>query len=145
MPFKAAQLKRKGKSLRLSGKAFRVFERDRLEGVQWKSGCFAQDAVGDWWLCLAVDLPIAQTAARDEAVGLDLGLKTAVTTSDGEKLEAGRFYRNIESKIALAQRRGHKRQAKRLHRTAARRRKNALHQFSRRMVHAAAAEPLRAP
>ena len=134
IPFKASQLKRKGKSLRLSGKAFRVFERDRLEGVQWKSGCFAQDAVGDWWLCVAVDVPVAQAEARDEAVGLDLGLKSVVTTSDGEKLEAARFYRNIESKIALAQRRGHKRQAKRLHRTAARRRKNALHQFSRRMV-----------
>jgi hypothetical protein len=24
-----------------------VFKRDRLEGVQWKSGCFAQDAVAD--------------------------------------------------------------------------------------------------
>ena len=134
VPFKAVQLKRKGKSLRLSGKAFRIFERARLEGVQWKSGCFAQDAVGDWWLCVAVDLPVAQAAARDEAVGLDLGLKTTVTTSDGERLEAGRFYRNIELKIALAQRRGHKRQAKRLHRTAARQRNNALHQFSRRMV-----------
>ena len=134
VPFKATQLKRKGKSLRLSGKAFRVFERDRLEGMQWKSGCFAQDAVGDWWLCVAVDVPVARAEARDGAVGLDLGLKTAVTTSDGEKLEVGRFYRNIESKIALTQRRGHKRQAKRLHRTAARRRKNALHQFSRRLV-----------
>jgi putative transposase len=134
VPFKATQLKRKGKSLRLSGKAFRVFERDRLEGVHWKSGCFAQDAVGDWWLCLAADLPITQAEARGEAVGLDLGLKAAATTSDGEKLEAGRFYRNIELKIALAQRRGHKRQAKRLHRTAARRRKDALHQFSRKII-----------
>ncbi len=134
VPFKAVQLKRKGKSLRLSGKAFRIFERDRLEGVQCKSGCFAQDAVEDWWLRVAVDVPVAQVEARSEAVGLDLGLKTVVTTSDGQKLEAGRFYRNIESKIALAQRRGHKRQAKRLHRTAARRRKNALHQFSRRLV-----------
>ena len=33
VPFKAEQLKRKGASLRFSGKAFRVFERDRLEGV----------------------------------------------------------------------------------------------------------------
>jgi putative transposase len=41
VPFKAVQLKRKGKSLRISGKAFRVFERDLLEGVRWKSGCFA--------------------------------------------------------------------------------------------------------
>jgi IS605 OrfB family transposase len=34
----------------------------------------------------------------------------------------------------MAQRRGHKRQAKRLHRAAARRRKDALHKFSRRIV-----------
>jgi putative transposase len=67
-------------------------------------------------------------------VGLDLGLKDTVATSDGEKLEAGCFYRHIEQKIATAQRRGHQRQAKRLHRTAARRRKDALHKFSRRIV-----------
>ena len=101
VPFKAAQLKRKGKSLRFTGKAFRVFE---------------------------------PRIPKNEEVGLDLGLKDTVATSDGEKLAAGRFYRNIEQKIARAQRRGHKRQAKRLHRTAARRRKDALHKFSTRIV-----------
>jgi IS605 OrfB family transposase len=101
VPFKAAQLKRKGKSLRFTGKAFRVFE---------------------------------PRIPKNEEVGLDLGLKDTVATSDGEKLAAGRFYRNIEQKIARAQRRGHKRQAKRLHRTAARRRKDALHKFSRKIV-----------
>ena len=44
IPFKAVQLKRNGKSLRFSGKAFRVFERELLEEATWKSGCFAQDA-----------------------------------------------------------------------------------------------------
>jgi len=38
--------------------------------------------------------------------------------------------------VNQAQRRGHKRQAKRLHRTAARRRKDALHKFSRKIVNA---------
>ena len=57
-----------------------------------------------------------------------------MATSDGEKLEGGRFYRHIEQEIAAAQRRGHRRQAKRLHRTAARRRKDALHKFSRQIV-----------
>jgi putative transposase len=69
-------------------------------------------------------------------VGIDLGLKDIAATSDGDKLEAGHFYRNIEQKIVSAQRRGHKRQAKRLHRTAARRRKDALHKFSRKIVNA---------
>src|SRR5581483_4588217 len=48
IPWKAASLKRRGKALRFCGKTFRVFEAHRLEGVKWKQGCFAQDAVGDW-------------------------------------------------------------------------------------------------
>jgi IS605 OrfB family transposase len=134
IPLKAVQIKRKGNSLRLSGKAFRVFERDLLDGVTWKSGCFTQDSVGDWFLCLPVAYPVVHSSAEKDVVGLDLGLKHTVATSDGEKLEAGLFYRNIEQKIAQAQRRGHKRQAKRLHRRAARRRRDALHKFSRRLV-----------
>jgi putative transposase len=134
IPFKAEQLKRKGNAVRFSGKTFRLFERDLLEGVTWKSGCFAQDSVGDWFLCLPVGYAVAQSSVSDEAVGLDLGLKNTVATSDGDKLEAGQFYRCIEQKIAQAQRRGHKRQAKRLHRRAARRRKDALHKFSRKIV-----------
>jgi hypothetical protein len=74
VPFKAAQLKRKGKFLRFSGKAFRVFERELLEGAIWKSGCFAQDSVGDWWLCLPVERETSQSVAPKEAVGIDLGL-----------------------------------------------------------------------
>jgi len=41
---KAAQLKRKGKSLRFSGKAFRVFERELIEGATWKSAKSVLDA-----------------------------------------------------------------------------------------------------
>ncbi len=87
-----------------------------------------------WWLCLPITQKVSQSVAPKEAVGLDLGLKDTVATSDGEKLEAGHFYRSIELKIADAQRRGHKRQARRLHRTAARRRKDALHKFSKKIV-----------
>ena len=134
IPFKAVQVKRKGRSLRFSGKAFRVFEQELLEGSRWKCGCFAQDSVGDWWLCIPVEQVVEPSVAPHEAVGLDLGLRDTVATSDGDKLEAGRFYRHIEMKIAQAQRRGHKRQAKRLHRAAARRRKEALHRFSRTII-----------
>ena len=63
VPFKAASLKRKGRAVRFCGKSFRVFEPERLEGVRWKQGCFAQDAVGDWWLCLPVNVQIEQSVA----------------------------------------------------------------------------------
>jgi putative transposase len=134
IPFKAVQLKRKGKALRFSGKTFRVFEQELLQDVRWRCGCFAQDSVGDWWLCLPIEQAMEQVPAPKESAGLDLGLKDTVATSDGEKLQTGHFYRDIEQKIACAQRRGHKRQAKRLHRTAARRRRDALHKFSRKIV-----------
>jgi IS605 OrfB family transposase len=94
----------------------------------------AEDSVGDGWLCLPVEHAVAQVPAPKAEAGLDLGLKDTAVTSDGARLEAGHFYRSIEQKIASAQRRGHKRQAKRLHRTAARRRRDALHRFSRTIV-----------
>lgn len=134
VPFKAINIKRHGKHLRFSGKALRVFESHRLDGVKWKQGCFAQDTLGDWWLCLPVEVPVEQNVAPKEAVGIDLGLKAIATTSDGDTLEAGRFYRDTEKKITQAQRRGHKRQAKRLHRKVKRQRADALHKFSRRIV-----------
>lgn len=134
IPFKSVNIKKNNKSLRFSGKVFRVFQQEKLDGVKWKQGCFAQDAVGDWWLCLPVEVKVEQNVAPRESVGIDLGLKSIATTSDGDTLEAGRFYRNTEQKIAQAQRRGHKRQAKRLHRKAARQRHDALHKFSRKIV-----------
>src|SRR6185312_14667335 len=39
VPFKAASLKRKGRTLRFCGKTFRLFERERLDGIGWKQGC----------------------------------------------------------------------------------------------------------
>jgi putative transposase len=134
VPFKVEQLKRRGKCLCFCGKSMRVFGQERLEAASWKAGCFSQDALGDWWLCLPVEHPIEFNVAPKELIGLDLGLRDTVATSDGQKLEAGYFYRRTEQKIAQAQRRGHKRQAKRLHRQAARRRKDALHRFSRKII-----------
>ena len=134
VPFKAASLKRKGVGLRFCGKTFRVFNREYLGELTWRDGCFAQDPVGDWWLCLPVTMHAQPTVARREAVGIDLGLKTIATTSDGETLEAGRWTQGSAGKLASAQRRGHKRQAKRIHRTLSRCRKDALHKFSRSLV-----------
>lgn len=134
VPFKAASLKRKGNALRFAGKKFRVFEAERLDSVKWQQGCFAQDACGDWWLCLPVKYQVEPCVAPRESVGIDLGLKTIATTSDGETLEAGRWTQRHADKLAMAQRRGHKKQAKRIHRKLSRCRKDALHKFSTRIV-----------
>ncbi|MGP1665389.1 MAG: RNA-guided endonuclease InsQ/TnpB family protein, partial [Rhodanobacter sp.] len=133
IPFKAASLKRKGNALRFAGKVFRVFDREYLADHKFRDGCFAQDAIGDWYLCVPVTLPADVAAPTQEAVGIDLGCKDAAVTSDGERLVSG-HYRRLEPQIAQAQRRGHKRQAKRLHRKAARQRADAQHKFSTMLV-----------
>src|ERR1700684_3142078 len=134
VPFKAASLKRKGRGVRFAGKCIRVFERERLEGVKWQGGEFAEDAVGDWGLCLPVKVQAECSVAPEEEVGIDLGLKTIAVTSDGDRLEAGHWTHRYAEKLASAQRRGHKRQAKRIHRKIARCRAYALHKFSRAIV-----------
>lgn len=134
VPFQSVNLQRKGKSLRFCGKTFRVFEAHRLINAKWRDGCFAQDSLGDWWLCLPVIVEPTDIPAPSEIVGIDLGLKDTATTSDGYKLASASFYRGMEAKIAASQRRGHKRQAKRLHRKVARQRKDALHKFTRGIV-----------
>jgi putative transposase len=134
VPFKAASLRRQGNAVRFCGKSFRLFEAERLDGVCWQQGCFAQDAVGDWWLCLPVEYTVERSVAPREAVGIDLGLKNIATTSDGEMLDAGRWTEHYADRLATAQRRGHKRQAKRIHRRIARCRADALHKFSRRII-----------
>jgi putative transposase len=105
VPFKAGSVKRRGVGLRFCGKLFRVFDREYLGEHRFRDGCFAKDPVGDWWLCLPVAVEAQETPAGRECVGVDLGLKSVAVTSDGERLEAGRFYRGVESKIAQAQRR----------------------------------------
>ncbi|HEV2701279.1 MAG TPA: transposase [Steroidobacteraceae bacterium] len=135
VPFKAASLRRAGKYLRFCGKTIRFFEAKRFAEIsKWQCGSFAQDAVGDWYLCLPVAVFDSTPAPAKLEVGIDLGLKTTAVTSDAERLSAGEFYRGLEAQIGHAQRSGHRRQAKRLHRRAARRRHNALHQFSRRLI-----------
>jgi putative transposase len=134
VPFKGANLKRKGRALRFCGKTFRVFDREYLADHRFRDGCFAQGALGDWWLCLPVRVSIAPSVAPRESVGIDLGVKSIATTSDGEQLEAGRLTHAYAQRLASAQRHGHRRQAKRIHRKIARCRADALHKFSRKMI-----------
>jgi len=63
-----------------------------------------------------------------------LGLKSTAACSDGVKLEAAQFYKKAESKLAAAQRRAHKRQAKRISLKVKNQRADALHKFSRKLV-----------
>ncbi len=134
VPLKAASLKRKGVCVRFCGKHFRIFERARVEQAKWRDGCFAQDTVGDWWLCLPTQVQMQESVAPGESIGIDLGLKDVAVTSDGERLEAGHWTQRYAPRLARAQRRGHRQGARRIHRKIGRCRADALHKFPHSVI-----------
>ena len=152
IPFKAPNLRfktDKKDSSRIKvgflGKSIGLFQAERLlsvvrlarQGVgKVRAGSFSQDALGDWYLNVCVDraeLRLAPVFGSESSIGLDPGFKASLTGSDGSSLGTG-SYRGLEQEIAQAQRRGHKKHAKRLHRTARRRRAEARNQFCRAVV-----------
>jgi len=114
------------------GKRLRLWYHRPIEG-RIKSGCLTQDARGRWYCNLVCEIE-CRTEASGGVIGVDLGLATVATCSDGARLERAAFYRDVEPKLAEAQRRRRRRQARTLHAKIASRRKDSLHKFSRELV-----------
>ncbi|MGA9854299.1 MAG: RNA-guided endonuclease TnpB family protein [Gammaproteobacteria bacterium] len=134
IPFVPNSIKIKGNAIRFAGKTFRVFDLQRLlEYGTKKSGCFSQNSLGEWFLNVTVELPEQVPVMTGKHIGIDLGLKTTVTCSDGQKFSTTE-YRDTEEKLASAQRRGHKRLVKAIHAKVKNRRMDTLHKLSRKLV-----------
>ena len=140
VPFKNQTVSIEGAKVTYSGKSFYLWKHREMEG-RFVSGSFAQDARGRWYANFVCAIE-PSTTNRTAVVGIDLGLKTAahgviVEQGGGVRdaiLEQSRFYRDVEPRLAEAQRKGRKRQVKTLHAKIANRRKDALHKYSRQIV-----------
>lgn len=138
IPFKVGFAKWHNGSVKFAGRLFTVWDSYGLSGYKFRAGSFSEDSRGRWYFNVAVDFE-EQPTQGTRAVGIDLGLKDIATTSDGEKLAAGRFYRDLESSLGRAQRANKKRRVKAIHAKIKNRRKDALHKFSTAIVKANAA------
>ena len=112
---------------------FKIWDSFGLSQYTFRSGCFTEDARGRWYFCVVVSVKLEQTYGTG-SVGVDLGLKTTATPSSGEPLEAGRFYRDQEQKLGIAQRARNTQRVKAIHAKIRNRRHDALHKFSRALV-----------
>ena len=133
VPFNTGAATWKNGQIVFNGHHFKVWDSYGLSQYKFRSGSFSEDARGRWYFNVVVQFEPEIKAGQDQ-IGIDLGLKTTATCSDGTQLEAGRFYRDLESKLAVAQRAGNKQRVKAIHAKIANRRKNALHKFSRELV-----------
>jgi putative transposase len=91
-----------------------------------KGGAFVEDALGRWWICFSV-ATADRPALGNAEIGIDLGLKTLATLSDGRQFDTIRPLRQLAEKLAGAQRAGNKSRAAAINIKIANVRKDHLH------------------
>ena len=132
IPFKSGALVYANGQIQFAGHRLSLWDSYGLSNYKLRAGNFNQDVRGRWYLNVVVQIPTVASSGK-RSVGMDLGVKTAVTTSDGQKL-AGHWYRDQEEALARAQRAKKKDRVRTIHAKIANQRKDALHKFSHAMV-----------
>ncbi len=126
----------------------RFRQSQEVEGVIKRAT--VKKAASRWFVSLQVEMCVSQPPQvvpdPDTSVGLDLGLTYFLVTSSGEEIEAPRYFRKAEEKLAQEQRRlsrkqkGSHRRTKqrerlsRLHEKVSNARRDFLHKLSHRLV-----------
>jgi len=134
VPFKSGAAKWVNGQVRYAGHYFNVWDSYGLSQFVFRSGCFSQDARGRWYFNVVIQIEAVAQAAKDGQVGIDLGLKTTATCSNGESLARQDCYRHLESKLGKAQRAKKKARVKAIHAKIKNTRKDAIHKFTHNIV-----------
>ena len=132
VPFKARALQYKAGQVVFAGLRLSLWDSYGLGGYELRAGSFSEDSRGRWYLNVVVKAQ-AKASMGKTSVGIDLGLKEAAVTSDGQRIE-GRFYRKLEASLGIAQRARKKQRVKAIHAKIANQRKDMLHKFSTALV-----------
>ena len=132
VPFIPRAAKIDGDAVVYLKRRFRFWKHREIEGV-FKAGAFVQDARGRWYVTVQCEVADNLPCGTGE-LGIDLGLKTLATCSDGATIPALRHYRQHERKLATAQRAGNKRRVRAIHAKIANARRHHLHEQSTRLV-----------
>ena len=71
-------------------------------GAKPGSVTVSKDRVGRYFVSILVEEEIGPLAPTEQVVGIDLGLKSFLVTSDGETLANPKYYARDEKKLARA-------------------------------------------
>ncbi len=130
IPFTNQNRKLEGNSITYHGNTYRWFgSKSRPLPEKVKGGAFVEDSRGRWYVTFHVEVD-SLLQAPDVSIGIDLGLHTLATLSNGIKIENSRFTRKYEVKLATAQRAGNRKRTKAIHAQIQNSRKDFLHKAS---------------
>ena len=135
IPFKSRAVRYKAGQIHFAGEKLGLWDSYGLARYALRAGTFAEDSRGRWYLNVQIKVAelVGPSLPVTRSVGIDLGLKTCATASDGRKIE-GRFYRALQTRLGIAQRARKKRRVKSIHSKIANQRKDLLHKFSTQIV-----------
>lgn len=139
IPFKKRSVSYKAGQVSFQGLKLSLWDSYGLGDYELGAGNISEDSRGRWYLNVCVTVKRQPKSANRESVsksalGVDLGLKDFLATSEGELVEAQRFYRDLEPKLAVAQRAGRKARVRAIHAKISNRRKDFLHKLSTGLV-----------
>jgi putative transposase len=81
----------------------RIFKHREVEG-KIKTCTIKKDLLGHWYAVLVAEIEDAPAVEPTTTIGVDVGLKSLITTSTGESIQYPRYYVQLEEKLAAAQR-----------------------------------------
>lgn len=129
VPFKGEGVKVAGGSVTYNGRTFRFWSSRPLPG-KVRFGSFAEDAQGRWYVNFVCEDLTPERAKTGTEAGVDLGLKTLCTLSDGVELSRENLTRKFEVKLATAQRARKRKRVTRIHAKIKNKRKDWNHKAS---------------
>lgn len=133
IPFKSTTWRQDGDGIIYSGHKYYLFGTKRRPlPANAKGGCFVEDGCGRWWFCVCVE--VDELPLGSAVVGIDLGLKTLATMSDGQTVPALQHFRQWEGRLAVAQRAGNRRRVSAIHSKIANARRDQLHKATTKIA-----------
>jgi len=134
VPFKASAIKFNESEFVYDKKRFRFWNsRPFPKGAKLKTGSFVQDVMGRWYVNFTIEYDESDLQCGDGRIGVDLGMKTTATCSDGKELKL-KPLEKIDIQIAKEQRAKNFKRARKLNWHKANKRKDMICKFAKGLV-----------
>lgn len=133
IPFKGVGVKVNADTVTYNGQTFK-FWLSRPIDSKIRFGSFCQDSKGHWFANFVIEQPEIVREKTGKECGIDLGLKTLATLSDGVEFNRENLTKKYEAKLADAQRAKKKKRVTAIHAKIKNKRKDWNHKVSTAIV-----------
>ncbi len=133
IPVKGLGIKVKSDRVIYNKITFRFWKSREIKG-KIKCARFSQDSKGNWYVSIVCESAEVPKIKSGGSIGIDLGLKTVATLSNGTELTRDNLTKKYEHKLATAQRAIKKKQVKAIHAKIKNSRKDWTHKATTKLI-----------